>query len=68
MINPITGASTMNITILLTPQKWIPDIPAFSNAGPISPPIKACETLLVNHFFHRNRPTIIAASKAARIK
>src|SRR4051812_49729434 len=41
--NPITGATTMKISVLVQPLAMIAEKPALATAAPAYPPMSACE-------------------------
>src|SRR5262245_35472239 len=64
---PMSGASTMKISVLVQPEKMIADHPALVIAAPANPPISACDELVGRPKYHVIKSHTIAPMRAAKI-
>jgi len=67
IIMPSTGATTIKITILITPEKTTELVPAPAMAAPTIPPTSVCEELDGSPHHQVRRFQIMAAKSAAAI-
>ncbi|PYO89592.1 MAG: hypothetical protein DMD58_09005 [Gemmatimonadetes bacterium] len=59
-MNPITGATTMKMSVLVQPLAMIAENPAFATAAPAYPPISACDEEVGRPSHHVTRSQTIA--------
>jgi hypothetical protein len=64
---PMTGASTMNTPILISPLATSEPKPALTSAAPAKPPISACDEEVGSPQYHVIRSHVMAPTSPARI-
>ena len=64
---PMTGASTMNRPILISPLATSEPNPALTSAAPAKPPMSACDEEVGSPHHHVIRSHVMAPIRPARI-
>src|SRR5437879_11112772 len=64
-MNPMTGAMTMKINVLVQPLAMMAENPVFATAAPAYPPISACDDDVGRASHHVTRSQMMAPSRPA---
>ena len=64
-MNPMTGAMTMKINVLVQPLAMMAENPVFATAAPAYPPISACDDDVGRPSHHVTRSQMMAPSSPA---